>query len=66
MTDKKIEEKFCSMATKFISERQIEGVIATIWNLEKIHDIGEVLNGLVFKWQAVMREESYFQRGQGV
>ncbi|MBI2986191.1 MAG: MmgE/PrpD family protein [Deltaproteobacteria bacterium] len=47
MTDADIEEKFRSMAGKFMDEKQMRQVIDTVYNLEKLDDIGELVKLLV-------------------
>lgn len=47
MTDADVEEKFRSMAGKFMNEKQMSKVITTIYNLEKLKDIRELVKLLV-------------------
>ncbi len=47
MTDADVEEKFRSMAGKFMGEKQMKNVVDTIFNLEKLDDIGKLLKLLV-------------------
>ncbi len=42
-----VEQKFRSMASKFMDEKQMSRIIDTIYNLEKLDDIGELLKLLV-------------------
>jgi 2-methylcitrate dehydratase len=49
MTDQDLEEKFHGMAEKFMTERRIKEVIATIYELEKLNDIGELMRKVVFR-----------------
>jgi hypothetical protein len=49
MTDQDLEEKFHGMAEKFMTERRIKEVIATIYELEKLNDIGELMSKVVFR-----------------
>ncbi len=51
MTDADVEEKFRSMAGKFMGEKQIRQIIDTIYNLEKLDDIGKLLKMLVIPGQ---------------
>ncbi|MBI2988366.1 MAG: MmgE/PrpD family protein, partial [Deltaproteobacteria bacterium] len=47
MTDADIEEKFRSMAGKFMGEQQMRQIIDTVYNLEKLDDIGKLVKLLV-------------------
>ena len=47
MTDGDVEEKFRSMASKFMDEKQMRQIIDTVYNLEKLDDIGELVKLLV-------------------
>jgi len=49
MTDQDLEEKFHGMAEKFMTERRIKEVIATIYELEKLNDIGKLMSKVVFR-----------------
>ena len=51
MTDADIEEKFRSMAGKYFSEKQMMQIIDTVYNLEKLDDIGDLAKLLVFPGQ---------------
>jgi 2-methylcitrate dehydratase len=51
MTDADVEEKFRSMAGKFMGEKQMRQIIDTVYNLEKLDDIGKLLKMLVFPQQ---------------
>ncbi len=51
MTDADVEEKFRSMAGKFMGEKQIRQIIDTVYNLEKLDDIGKLLKMLVIPGQ---------------
>ena len=51
MTDADIEEKFRSMAGKYFGEKQMVQVIDTIYDLEKLDDIGDLAKLLVFPGQ---------------
>ncbi|MBI2986079.1 MAG: MmgE/PrpD family protein [Deltaproteobacteria bacterium] len=53
MTDADVEEKFCSMAGKFMGEQQMRQIVDTVYNLEKIDDIGELVKLLVIRGQGV-------------
>ncbi len=52
MTDKEIEEKFRSMASKYMTEAQMAKVIATVNRLDQLKDIGEVMKTVVFTAKA--------------
>ncbi len=51
MTDADVEGKFRSMAGKFMGEKQMSEVITTIYNLDKLDDIGKLLKLLVVPGQ---------------
>jgi 2-methylcitrate dehydratase len=51
MTDADVEEKFRSMAGKFMGEKQIRQVIDTINNLDAVDNIGELIGLLVIPEQ---------------
>ncbi len=51
MTDGDVEEKFRSMVGKFMGEKQMREIITTIYNLDELHDIGELLKLLVIPGQ---------------
>lgn len=48
MTDRELQDKFRSMAEKFMTEAQIEKAIATIYEMEKLDDIGKLMGTLIF------------------
>jgi hypothetical protein len=48
VTDADLEEKFRSMAGKFMDESQMSHIIDSIYNLEKLEDIGGLVKLLVF------------------
>ena len=52
MTDTDIEEKFRSMAGKFMRDEQMAKVITTISNLDKLDDVGELVKLLVIPVQS--------------
>jgi 2-methylcitrate dehydratase len=49
VTDKELEDKFRSMASQYMSEVQMKKVIDTIYKIDKLNDIGELMKLLVFK-----------------
>jgi 2-methylcitrate dehydratase len=49
MTDQEIEEKFRSMAEKVMTESQIEKVISTVFQLEKLETVNNLMRAMVFK-----------------
>ncbi len=51
MTDADVEEKFRSMVGKFMGEKQMRQIIDTVYNLEKLNDIGDLLKLLVIPGQ---------------
>lgn len=48
LTDKELEEKFRDMAKKYMDEQHIEKIIDTVWNIEKLNDIGKLAELMVF------------------
>jgi 2-methylcitrate dehydratase len=51
ITDADIEEKFRSMASKFMGEKQMSEIITAIYNLDKLDDIGKLVNLLAVPGQ---------------
>ncbi|MBI2987673.1 MAG: MmgE/PrpD family protein [Deltaproteobacteria bacterium] len=51
MTDADVEEKFRSLTGKFMGEKQMSEVVTTIYNLEKLDDIGKLVKLLVVRGQ---------------
>jgi len=49
MTDQEIEDKFRSMAEKFMTESQIKKVISTVFRLEKLETVNNLMRAMVFK-----------------
>jgi 2-methylcitrate dehydratase len=49
MTDQELEGKFRSMASEYMSEAQIKEVIDAVYKIDKLKDIGELMQLLVFK-----------------
>jgi len=47
MSDADIEEKFRSMAGKFMNDQQMNEVITTIYNLDRLDDVGKLVKLLV-------------------
>ena len=48
LTDAEIEEKVRKMMVKHLPESQIKKIIDTVWNLEKVDDIGKLVALMVF------------------
>ena len=48
MTDADVEDKVRKMAAKYMPERQIKKIIDTVWNLERLDDVGELVALMVF------------------
>jgi 2-methylcitrate dehydratase PrpD len=40
LTDQELEDKFSEMASKYMPQKQIKKIFDSIWNLEKMEDIG--------------------------
>jgi 2-methylcitrate dehydratase len=51
LTDGELEDKFKEMATKFMSYEQIKEILNTVWNIEKLDNIGKLTELMVFKSQ---------------
>ena len=51
MTDAGVEEKFRSMAGKLIGEHQMSQIVDTVYNLEKLADVGNLVKLLVIPEQ---------------
>jgi len=49
MSDQELEDKFKSMASKFMTTEQMEKVIGTIYRLESLDNIGSLMRELVFQ-----------------
>ena len=49
MSDQELEDKFKSMASKFMTTEQMERVIGTIYRLESLDNIGSLMRELVFQ-----------------
>ena len=49
MSDQELEDKFKSMASKFMTPEQMERVIGTIYRLESLDNIGSLMRELVFQ-----------------
>ena len=50
MTDDEISDKFHTLASKFMDEEQIKQIIDTIYSLDKLDDIGRLMDLLVFRY----------------
>jgi 2-methylcitrate dehydratase len=44
LTDRELEEKFGSMASKHMGERQIQNIFELIWGLEDVHEVGKLVD----------------------
>ncbi len=49
MTDQEIEEKFRSMAEKFMTELQMKEIISTVYELERLQMVNGLMKAMVFK-----------------
>jgi 2-methylcitrate dehydratase len=49
MSDQELEHKFKSMASNFMSMEQMEKVIQTIYQLDNLEDIGNLMKQLIFQ-----------------
>ncbi len=48
LTDGELEKKFADMAIKHMDEKQIKKIFDTIWNAEKLDDIGKLTTLMIF------------------
>ncbi|MBI2858288.1 MAG: MmgE/PrpD family protein [Chloroflexi bacterium] len=48
LTDKEIEEKFAAMTSKHFTSAQIKKVCNTVWDAEKLKDVGKLTELMVF------------------
>jgi 2-methylcitrate dehydratase len=48
LTDKELEQKFTDMAIKHMDEKQIKKIFDTVWNTEKLDDIGKLTTLMIF------------------
>ncbi|MFC1987012.1 MmgE/PrpD family protein [Chloroflexota bacterium] len=48
LTDKELEQKFNDMAIKHMPEKQIKQIFDTVWNAEKLDDMGKLMKLMVF------------------
>jgi 2-methylcitrate dehydratase len=48
LTDQELEEKFRAMAIRHMEEKQIKKIFDTVWNAEKLDDIGKLAALMVF------------------
>jgi 2-methylcitrate dehydratase len=48
LTDGELEDKFRKMALKYISEQQVKKICDTVWNVEKLDDLGQLMKQMVF------------------
>jgi 2-methylcitrate dehydratase len=42
LTDKELEDKFREMAIKYMSEKEIQKIFDTVWNVEKLDDMSKL------------------------
>jgi hypothetical protein len=48
LSDEEIEVKFKEMAGKYMDDGQIRKITDTVWNAEKLDDMGELMKLVVF------------------
>jgi 2-methylcitrate dehydratase len=48
LTDKELEDKFREMAAKYMADAQIKQIFDTVWNVEKLDDMDELMKLMVF------------------
>jgi 2-methylcitrate dehydratase len=49
LTDGELEDKFREMAAKYMGEVQIQKIFDTVWNVEKLKDMGTLTKLMVFE-----------------
>ncbi len=49
LTDRELEEKFTGMANKYMDKSHIKKIFDTVWNMEKLSNIGELTKLMVFE-----------------
>jgi 2-methylcitrate dehydratase len=49
LTDAEIEEKFIDMASQYMPEKQINKIIETVWNIDKIDNVRDLAKLMVWK-----------------
>lgn len=49
MTDEELEKKFRAMAEKFMTQKKIDKVIASVYKIEELDDIGKLMKTLIFE-----------------
>jgi hypothetical protein len=49
MTDEEIVDKFTSMASRYMSDEYVKQVIDTVFELDKLGDIGKLNRLMVFR-----------------
>lgn len=49
LTDKELEDKFKRLTNNYVSLKQIKGIFDTVWNVEKLDNIGKLTAQTVFK-----------------
>jgi 2-methylcitrate dehydratase len=49
MSNQEVEDKFKGLTKRYLSSRSVENVLETLWNLEKVRDVSEILEQLVVK-----------------
>lgn len=48
LTDRELEDKFRNMASTYMGERQIQEIFDTVWNADRLDDIGKLTRLMVF------------------
>jgi 2-methylcitrate dehydratase len=49
MTNQEVEDKFKMLTKPYLNDKSVENVLETLWNLEKVRDVSEILEQLVVK-----------------
>jgi 2-methylcitrate dehydratase len=48
LSDRELEDKFRAMALKYMKEQQIQKIIETLWNVERLDDIRKLMRLMIF------------------
>ena len=49
LTDSELEDKFRKMAERYMQGDQIQRILDNVWNVDKLDDISELMELLIFK-----------------
>ena len=49
LTDEELEDKFKNLTGKYLNKKQVKDIFDTVWNVEKLDNIGKLTAQMVFK-----------------